>query len=64
MPIRFVMSVSLSVCISAAPTGRSFMKFRIVDPNNVANINVSHYTIDKMRTGAELVNKIGNYLKA
>jgi hypothetical protein len=37
------------------------MKFDIGDTNNVANLNVSSYsTIDKMPTGATLVNKLVN----
>jgi nitrate/nitrite transporter NarK len=40
------------------------MKFDIGCPNNVANINVSSYsTINKMPTGAKLVNKLLNCLK-
>jgi hypothetical protein len=41
------------------------MKFGIGYPHNVANINVSSVcTIDKMSTGAALVNKLMNYLKS
>ena len=40
------------------------MKFYVGDTNNVANINVSCYsTIDKIPTGATLVNKLVNSLK-
>jgi hypothetical protein len=40
------------------------MKFDIGNPKNVANVNVSSYsTIDKIPTGAKLVNKLVNGLK-
>jgi hypothetical protein len=50
--------------IDTASTGWIFIKFDIGDSNNVANINVSSYsTIDKIPTGATLLNKLVNCLK-